>query len=70
MVADGFLAPTLLNLFLRPCPSGYVAKDIIMSKIGSKDRNDKDDPFIAVSLGRLAYLYRNVSLLLKLTFSM
>jgi len=48
---------TLIHVY----PSDYSVQDIVTSKIGTNDRKDKEDAFVIVSLGRLVYLYRNVS---------
>jgi len=49
------------NVLLHIYPSDYTTEDVVKSKIGTNDRNDKEDPFFVVSLDRLVYLYTHVS---------
>ncbi|XP_065906494.1 ornithine decarboxylase-like isoform X2 [Dysidea avara] len=45
------------NVSLHVYPSDYTVEDVIMNKIEANDRNDKEDPFFVVNLGRVEYLY-------------
>ena len=49
------------NVSLHVYPSNYTVEDVIMNKIEANDRNDKEDPFFVVNLGRVEYLYSHVS---------
>lgn len=41
-------------------PSQHSIEDILQSKVEATDRNDQEDPFFVVNLGRLAALYNQV----------
>lgn len=41
-------------------PSQYNIEDILQSKVEATDRNDQEDPYFVVNLGRLASLYNHV----------
>ena len=41
-------------------PSQHSVEDILQSKVDATDRNEQEDPFFVVNLGRLAALYKQV----------
>jgi len=44
-------------------PSHFTTKDILQNKVSVTGRNDKEDPFYIVDLGKLIHLHKHVSLL-------
>ena len=47
-------------------PSHFTTKEILQEKVSVTGRNDKEDPFYIVDLGKLVHLHKHVSLLQKL----
>ena len=41
-------------------PSHYTTKDILQDKVSYTGRNDKEDPFYIVDLGKLIQLHKHV----------
>ena len=53
---------TALHVF----PSRSSIEDILHTKVNATDRGDQEDPFYIVNLGRLAHLYNQVRVAIKL----
>lgn len=49
-------------------PSQHSVEDILRSKVDATDRNEQEDPFFVVNLGRLAALYKQVCRSVKILY--